>query len=99
MSLFSGPEEHAANPPETWEVRKLGDRAWSLTTAHAVILETFPTKKLAEAARVDSFYVTLYGKYTRWYAGENVHPWKPWATVKAEQERLEAWKASRSVKP
>jgi hypothetical protein len=96
MSLFTSPEEHAANPPETWRVVKLAQRgAWSLTTANGWPLDRYTTKREALAARDDGFYVRLYRDEARWYAGENVPNWKPWETVKAERERLAAWHRAR----
>ena len=86
MTLFDGPEEHEANPPETWKVYRVGDRSWMLATATNVCLEGFTTRRAAMAARTSGFNVDLWRKESRWYAGENVHPWKSWAEVKAERE-------------
>lgn len=77
MSLFSGPAEHAANPPESWQVARLG-RVWQLRTAGGGVLDSYPTKRAAEAARADSNIARLYAKETRWYAGEPVDGWKPY---------------------
>lgn len=83
MSLFAGPVEHAANPPESWRVEKGVTRLWFLKTKDGVTLETFPTKKAAEHAKVESFYVSLYEKESRWYAGEAIPGWKPYAAASA----------------
>lgn len=93
MSLFATPEEHAANPPETWEIRKLYERRWVLIVNKAHPVETqdmFPTKKDAEDARdnPDSWLRRLYDDETRWYKGEPVRGWRPYAEIKAAQERM-----------
>lgn len=77
MSLFNGPEEHAANPPDTWVVEKSWSQ-WRLCTRDGATLDTFERKRDAEAARTDGFLARLYADETRWYAGENVHGWKPY---------------------
>ena len=85
MSMFSGPTEHAANAPETWEVRKAGDRLWQLVTTDGTVINTYGTKKHATES-IDLVWRTIYDRETRWYAGEQIDQWKPWATVKAERE-------------
>lgn len=80
MSLYRGPEEHAANPPETWEVVK-GGRSWSLRDRAGAVLETFTTKREAELGRADGRAANLYERERRWYAGENIAGWKPYAEV------------------
>jgi hypothetical protein len=91
MSLFSGPEEHAANPPATWTVDKPTDqRLWYLM-AGDVNIDTFPTKRAAEAAKVSGWLVELYDKEARWYAGEVIKHWKPYADVVAENAKRVAW--------
>lgn len=96
MSLFSGPEEHTANPPETWVVHKAGERNWQLQTKDGGVLDWGqPTKKRAEALRAEGWYVEMYDKERRWYAGEDIPPWKPWAQCQAEQEATRAWLANR----
>jgi hypothetical protein len=70
------PETHAENPPATWRVGKCG-RRWSLTDAAGAVLESFDTKRAAEAARTSGHSAELYEKERRWYAGENVPGWKP----------------------
>ena len=92
MSLFKGPEEHAANPPETWKAVKAGDRSWRLTTAGGDVIGYYKTKKDTLAARDDpqGHYPMLWEKERRWYAGEQVDNWRPYAQIKAEQERRRA---------
>lgn len=97
MSLFADPTEHAANPPETWTVTKVGDRAWSLRTAAGTELDRYTTKRKAEYDRTpDGYYGRAYAKEGRWYAGETQPGWKPYADCLAERERLEARKAARA---
>lgn len=93
MALFTTPEAHAANPPESWEVSKAADRVWRLAPADApagAALDTFTTKAKAEAAKVSGWLVDLYEKEGRWYAGETVTGWRPYADVAAEHARLAA---------
>lgn len=78
MSLFSSPAEHAANPPQTWTVDRSG-RRWQLRTAAGAVLDTFDRKADAETARTDGQLARLYADETRWYAGESVRGWKPYA--------------------
>lgn len=80
MSLFSSPIEHAANPPDTWQVHKVG-RSWDLRTAGGVTLGSFERRRDAEAGRTEGFYANLYAKETRWYAGGQVDGWKPYKPV------------------
>ncbi len=89
MSLFFAPEDHAANPPETWLVVKAGPRAWRLTTADGTTLDGFASKRDAEAARSSGWLVNAYRKEGRWYAGETPAGMRSWADCKAEQERIQ----------
>lgn len=77
MSLFGSPEEHAANPPESWRTMKSGGR-WALLAGDGGRLDTYRTKREAEEARRTGFYAELYADETRWYAGEAVRGWKPY---------------------
>ena len=82
MSIFGGPAEHAANPPASWRVVKRAPRRWALTLVDGgPVLDTFATRREAEAAKVDGWLVALYAKETRWYAGEPVAGWKPYADL------------------
>lgn len=81
MSIFSGPDEHAANPPSTWRVVRRENRGWHLTLSDDSVLETFSTKREALAAREGGFLFDLYGKESRWYAGDDIEGWKPYAEV------------------
>lgn len=80
MSLFSGPEDHAANPPQSWQVIPYGGRRWALLAAGAV-LGTFERKSEAERHRLEGFYVNLYEQEARWYGGEPVPGWHPYAEL------------------
>jgi len=75
--LFSNPEEHAANPPASWKVRKSG-RKWQLCTQAGTVLHTAETKREAEGLKAAGFYFDLYNDETRWYRGEKVRNWKPY---------------------
>lgn len=91
MALFTTPEAHAANPPETWEVSKAAERLWYLAPADAAgVLDSFTTKTAAEAAKVSGWLVDLYEKEGRWYAGETVAGWRPYAEVAEEHARIAA---------
>jgi hypothetical protein len=78
VSLFNGPQEHAANPPSTWEVHKAAPRLWQLRTRDGGVLHTTTTKRAAEDLRTSGFYASQYAKEGRWYAGESVPGWKPY---------------------
>lgn len=83
MSIFSGPQEHEANPPSSWTVRKIG-RKWGLFLAdYDNPADTFKTKTDAEAAKCSGFLFDLYEREKRWYAGGHVAGWK---TYRAAQE-------------
>lgn len=78
--LFS-PEEHPANPPESWTVTKVAERAWQLRTAAGDVLEQVPTRHEAEALKTSGHLVRLYRDEARWMAGETVANWRPFADV------------------
>lgn len=87
MPTFGSPEKHDANPPSTWLVVKKAPRYWALTDATGeVVLDRFETKKAATAAIDKGWFRNLWDTETRWYAGESIPKWRPWAEVKAEQE-------------
>lgn len=81
MSVFSGPNEHAANPPETWRVIKVGERAWRVVTTGGTVLEYATTRKRAHELIESGHMRRLYDRETRWYAGESIPGWKPYAEV------------------
>lgn len=78
--IFATPDEHFANPPSTWTVRKHG-RKWALCIKDHPI-DTFLTKKAAEAGKTSGMYFNLYEKESRWYRGESVPNWKPYQAVR-----------------
>lgn len=81
MSLFS-PEDHPNNPPETWQVRQVTPRLWHLTDKDGRgVLDSRTTKREAEALKVSGWLVNLYEKEGRWYAGEAVAGWRPFAST------------------
>lgn len=77
MSMFLTPEEHVANPPSGWVVVKRG-RRWALESKSGSVIDTFDTKKQAEAGRTYGMYFNLYQKEGRWFKGEPVDTWKPY---------------------
>lgn len=76
--MLFAPHEHAANPPHSWIVRKHG-RRWALCAAcYDNPIDTFDTKREAEAAKLTGFHVDLYEKEGRWFRGESIPGWKPY---------------------
>ena len=98
MTYYSGPEELAANPPETWRVEKRGMR-WGLymspTAEHPI--RSFDTKREATAQRDDpqSRLRREVEQDRRWYEGETPAGWKSYAECLAEQRRLAERQARR----
>jgi hypothetical protein len=78
MSLFAGPEEHAANPPATWTVSRVTRSLYALRTKDGTVLATYHRR--GDAIQ-DRRFSELYDKEARWYAGEPVPGWKPYALV------------------
>lgn len=76
MSFYSGPQEHAANPPSTWRVVKRADRVWSVVDKAGTIIDSVPTKHAAEQLRTESWLTAAYAQEERWYRGESVSGWK-----------------------
>jgi hypothetical protein len=87
VSLFAGPAEHTANPPESWTIVKRGERSWALVLTNGDTLDTFPSKRAAVEATETGRYVELYRKESRWYAGESIPGWKPYAVLAGELAR------------
>lgn len=81
MALHRTPEEHDTNPPTSWRVRKIADRRWQLEQADGTPLDRFGTRQAAEEARTAGFLAKLYAKEGRWFAGESVDGWRPFAAV------------------
>jgi hypothetical protein len=77
MALHLNLAEHEADPPIEWVVRKEG-RRWQLINVFGAVVDTFNTKREAEAAKVSGRLVDLYDKEGRWFRGEQVEGWKPY---------------------
>jgi hypothetical protein len=84
--VLFGPDEHAANAPDTWKVIRVG-RNWAITTKDEIgRLDTCATKRTAIERTKSGFLVDLYEKERRWYAGEQVAGWKPYKTLTEAKE-------------
>ena len=83
MALHLTPEEHDANPPSTWTVKKVADRRWSLCDKNGGIFDTFHTKREAEDGKTSGFTFNLYQKEGKWFRGEPVSGWKPYVAKTA----------------
>lgn len=82
MALFGDPETHRDNPPSTWQVVKASERRWELRAAAVEgVMQSFTTRRQAQEAREAGFFVDLYEKEGRWYAGLPVPGWKPYAAT------------------
>ena len=88
MSLFTSPQQHAENPPEEWKVRKLAERAWTIDVPAGPTGWQYKTRREAQEAIVTGFLPDLYEKERRWYAGEKVAMWRPYAEIVAKNDRL-----------
>lgn len=88
MPLFTSPEEHAENPPDTWQIIKSSGRSWTLATRGGTVFDTFGRKRDAETATASGFYVELYEKEKRWYAGEKIDGWRSWEECHAALQRV-----------
>jgi len=83
MALHLTPEEHDADPPEGWIVRKNG-RRWSLCNKDGNVLVTVDTKREAERLKVEGDLVELYNDEGCWFAGGTVRNWRPYVTGQIE---------------
>lgn len=88
--MFATLEEHNANPPSTWTVKKAAPRIWHLNTSSGGTLEYYPTKKAAEAAKVTGRLVRAYEDEGRWMGGETPRGYRSYAACLAERDRLAA---------
>ena len=88
--MYLPPEEHAANPPETWRVVKAVERCWHVTDRRGVTLSTHTTRRDALAEIEHGFSRRLYDDEGRWMAGEPVRNWRSFAEIVAERERRDA---------
>jgi len=80
MALHLTPEEHDADPPSSWTVEKHG-RRWALKSSRGGTLDTFATKREAEAAKLTGFHARLWEKEGRWFRGEPVDGWRSYAEL------------------
>lgn len=71
-------KDNADNAPSTWRVVRSG-RHYHLTDKAGHVLESFDRKYKAVAARESGFYFDLWNKERRWFAGETIPGWKPYA--------------------
>lgn len=91
--MFSGPEEHAANGPDTWAIEK--DKAanarnrWAVLDASGRTLDSYATKRDATQSRTDGVLRTAYDDDTRWYAGETLPGRRDHAAIIAEAAEAE----------
>lgn len=75
-------ETHADNGPATWTIHKVSKGHWQLRTKDGAVMETTTTRKLAVfLTEPYSWLVAAYEKEGRWYAGEDVPPWRPYAEL------------------
>lgn len=87
MSLFKGPEEHAANPPETWTIERRGNRWWATLSQGGDVLEWHETKKAATESLSTGPSAVLYRQETDWYAGKTPPGWVTYeSTQRARKE-------------
>jgi hypothetical protein len=78
MALHLTIEEHDADPPSRWTVQKSG-RRWQLLSRNGGVVDTFNTKRDAENAKTSGQIFNLYQKEGRWFRGEAVPGWRPYA--------------------
>lgn len=76
MALHTTPAEHQADPPSSWTVKPLAGHRWQLVSSGGATLETFTTKRDALAAKSGGWWVSLYEREGRWFAGLPVPGWK-----------------------
>jgi hypothetical protein len=79
--MLFGKEQHEQNHPRTWTVERRG-RKFHIVTTDGLSLDSFETKRAAIQATQSGFLVDLYHKETRWFAGESVPGWRPYAEAK-----------------
>jgi hypothetical protein len=89
MSLHATPEEHQADPPSAWIVRKVGERNWHLDSSlpEGSTFAYFNRRRDAEVARICGREVNLYQIEEQWFAGLPVYGWRPYADIVAERAR------------
>ena len=88
MAMYLTPEDHAANPPSSWTVSKASPTRWQLLDNRGSVLDSFPTKKAAEAAKLSGLVFNLYEREGRWFKGHTPTGWKPYAGRPAVAESV-----------
>jgi hypothetical protein len=77
----------------TWKVVRAGTRHWTHATAAGVVIGgRYDRKRDAEAALFTSSYARLWDQERRWYAGEPIDNWRPYAELLAERQASDAWR-------
>lgn len=97
MALHLTPADHAADPPAAWQVVKAAERCWHLDSSRGGTIDTFTTRKAAEAARTGGHAARLYEQEGRWFAGQTPAGWRPYAEVAAERECRQARDVARAA--
>lgn len=96
MSYYEGPEQLAANPPETWRVerRQMGTRSrWDLMIDDSGIpIRSFDTKREAtnEKTNPESYTRRKVEQERLWYEGKTPPGWKTYEECLAERSRTYA---------
>lgn len=80
--MFTTPEQHAANPPETWQVIRRSKRSWATVTQNGDVIEYHERKKDAEESLTSGPMHRLYQQEKRWYAGDTPTGWVPYDPAK-----------------
>jgi hypothetical protein len=65
--------------------REGGSRSWNLNSSLGGTINSYPSRRAAEAARESGPFVTLWEQEGRWMRGEAVPGWRPYAEVLAER--------------
>lgn len=75
-SFESSVRYHFANPPESWTVRKAAERRWHVVNAAGDVVDSFTTRKDAEAelARDGDRYGRIWRDRDAWYRGTSTDP-------------------------
>jgi hypothetical protein len=100
MVMFRDPDEHAANPPETWTVFRPGTsyRVWWLLAGNGTVLDySSTTKKAALLLRTEGWLFRQWHDESRWYAGETRPGRRSWAECKAERDRRAARREAKAA--
>ena len=99
MSLFSSPQENAANGPETWEVRRSG-RVWQVVTKSGTVIEhAVSTRRGALELKESGMYVRMYEQERRWYAGETPTGQRSYSECLADRARMEERRSAKAMAP